>query len=111
LGLIAGLCLRNLGMGGLGVLIMFSSVCWRIFEEETYQRQLEDDLNACDSLLEAKLRAQLVEGLERGAKEAPSMRSTGGISTGADEGLAEQIARRRKESAEQDKQMNLGVYQ
>jgi hypothetical protein len=94
---IAGLCLRNLGFASLGSWVLLAAFAWRIVEEQAYQASLQRDLDAGDALLEAHMQAQYIEQLD--APQQPrSLRETGGIPTGADETLAEVLARRRKEA-------------
>src|SRR5581483_7738839 len=81
---LAGLWLRNLGFALLGIVVMTSAVCFRIVEEQVHQRQLEEDLDACDGIIEANTRAQMMQRADAQPASPHSMRETGGISTGAD---------------------------
>lgn len=108
-----GLALKNLGFIGLGLWVMFASLCWRIAEEHIYQLGLKQFFAEGNGLLEGKVRAQIMRRMnEDGQGQSLSMRETGGVPTGIDSELAEVIAARRKEAREEgyapEKQ---GVYQ
>ncbi len=106
-----GLALKNLGYVGLGLWVMFASLCWRIAEEHVYQMGLKQFFAEGNGLLEGRVRAQM---MKRGNAEGPpmSMREGGGIPTGVDNTLAAVIAQRRKEAMESgDTPGKDGIYQ
>jgi hypothetical protein len=102
---LAGLALRNLGFGALGLCLMISAIALFIVEEHSFQRQMERDLDTLDSLIEAQQRKVVVEHFEKTGKPRPqpkSVRETGGISTGVDAEILEHVERRKREAQNGD---------
>ena len=99
-GFVSGLMLRKLSFSGLGLFVMFSSVCWRLLEERAHEIGLDTDLDVVDGLVESKVQGETLAYFEgQGEVKARSLSETGGIATGVDANLEAQIARRKKEAA------------
>ena len=93
------LCIKNLGFTALGVFLMFSAVCFFVVEQHSYMKKLDQDLNECDALLDARNRAVMMTGADYKTASPQDIRETGGVVTGVDSDLAAQIERRRRQAA------------
>jgi hypothetical protein len=101
IGLLAGLVMRHLGFGGLGLWVMWSALCLRLVEERLYEMRLREELDRHNGIVEARVQADSMTHWEGHGKEPPrarSLRETGGIPTGTDASLEAQIAKRKREA-------------
>jgi hypothetical protein len=96
--LLAGLVLRKLGCGGLGLWIAFCAVCAAIVESHAHATAVEHQFGTLNTLLEAEAGGATVDHFSASPNTSSrDARSASPLPTGADAELAAIIAKRKKE--------------
>jgi hypothetical protein len=83
----------------LGLWLMFAGVCLAAFEQATYEKMLERDIDQVDSMLEGEVHADLVDyykkGQTAGSPPPPPADKLVGIPTGMSPDIKAQIEKRK----------------
>jgi hypothetical protein len=96
--LVVGALVAALLSQGLGVWIMLSAFFLYVFENDIYEKQLNQDLDTLDGLFASEVQSEVVERFAGGkvADAIPQpLEETGGIPTGLAPDIAKQVAVRR----------------